>query len=84
MQTSLVRLYVHTGNPHVFLHDMQQNNNNKFPYLTYFLPNFIASRLLLEAERQVKVVPLRPHDQGLLLLLVSRVRLNPRLQQERS
>ena len=37
------------------------------------LPNLIAARPLLEAESQIEVVSLRPHDESLLLLLVGGV-----------
>ena len=50
----------------------------------YLLPYLVASCLLLEAERQVEVVPLRPDDQRLLLLLVGRVHLDLGLQQQRA
>ena len=43
--------------------------------------NLVAAAPRLEAERQVKVVPLGPDDQGLLLLLVCGVRLDLRLEQ---
>ena len=43
--------------------------------------NLVAAGTLLEAERQVKVVPLGPEDQGLLLLLVCGVGLDLRLEQ---
>ena len=43
--------------------------------------NLVAAGPLLEAERQVKVVPLGPEDQGLLLLLVCGVGLDLRLEQ---
>ena len=53
-----------------------------FSYRANLLPYFVASRLLLEAEREVEVVPLRPDDEGLLLLLVRRVGLDLGLQQK--
>ena len=43
--------------------------------------NLVAAGPLLEAERQVEVVPLGPEDQGLLLLLVCGVGLDLRLEQ---
>ena len=48
-----------------------------------FLPDLVAARPLLEGQGQVEVVALRPDDQRLLLLLVGRVRLDPRLQEQR-
>ena len=45
------------------------------------LPDLVAAGPLLEAERQVEVVPLGPEDQGLLLLLVCGVGLDLRLEQ---
>ena len=43
--------------------------------------DLVAAAPLLEAERQVEVVPLGPEDQGLLLLLVCGVGLDLRLEQ---
>ena len=43
--------------------------------------SLVAAGPLLEAERQVEVVPLGPDDQGLLLLLVCGVRMDLRLEQ---
>ena len=45
-------------------------------YRADFLPDFVASGLLLKTEGEVEVVAFRPDDQRFLLLLVRRVRLN--------
>ena len=45
-------------------------------HLTDLFPDLVAARFLLEGQGQVKVVALAPDDQGLLLLLVGRVRLD--------
>lgn len=41
-------------------------HEHKRTYLTYFLPDFIAAGLLLEAERQVVILSLGPDNQRIL------------------
>ena len=48
----------------------------KSTYVANLFPDFVASRLLLETECEIEIVSLGPDNEGLLLFLVRRIRLN--------
>ena len=55
---------------------LQKRNENQLTYVANLLPDFVASRLLLETECEIEIVSLGPDNEGLLLFLVRRIRLN--------